>query len=159
MSILRTNTFHAPQHPILTHPFLSFSVWPLLPVLVGVKGYFCIWSHTHTHTHTHRVGRLLWTSDQPDAETSTWQKTTLTTDFHVLGGIRTHNPGKRVAADPLFRPRGHFTYFTYPKYVFLASTVVYPHAQNFTSQTTAVLTTSTQIFRELRRNMFVLLCT
>jgi len=25
---------------------------------------------------------LLWTSDQPDAETSTWQHTTLTTDWH-----------------------------------------------------------------------------
>ena len=28
--------------------------------------------HTHTHTHTHSL-RLLWTSDQPVAETSTWQ--------------------------------------------------------------------------------------
>ena len=35
-------------------------------------------SRSHT---THRVG-LLWTSDQPDAETSIWQHTTLTTDRH-----------------------------------------------------------------------------
>ena len=35
--------------------------------------------HTHTHTHTHSVG-LLWTSDQPVAEKSTWENTTLTRD-------------------------------------------------------------------------------
>jgi len=30
-------------------------------------------------------------SDQPDAETSTWQHTTLKTDIQAPGGIRTHN--------------------------------------------------------------------
>ena len=34
-----------------------------------------------THTHTHSVG-LLWTSDQPDAETFTSQHSTLTTERH-----------------------------------------------------------------------------
>jgi len=34
-----------------------------------------------THTHTHSVG-LLWTTDRPVLETSTWQHTTLTTDKH-----------------------------------------------------------------------------
>jgi len=33
------------------------------------------------NTHTHSVG-FLWTSDQADAETSTWQHTTLTRDRH-----------------------------------------------------------------------------
>jgi hypothetical protein len=37
--------------------------------------------HDHTQTHHTRVG-LLWTSDQPDAKTSTWQHTTLTKDRH-----------------------------------------------------------------------------
>ena len=37
-------------------------------------------SRLHSET-PHSVG-LLWTSDQPDAETSTWQHTTLTTDKH-----------------------------------------------------------------------------
>jgi hypothetical protein len=60
------------------------------------------WSHADT---PHSVG-LLWTSDQPDAETSTWQHTTPTTSIHATGDIRTHNPRKRAAADPLFRPRG-----------------------------------------------------
>jgi hypothetical protein len=37
-------------------------------------------SRSHSDT-PHSVG-LLWTSDQPDAETSTWQHTTLTSDKH-----------------------------------------------------------------------------
>jgi len=36
-------------------------------------------THTHTHTHTH-TGGFPWMRDQPDAETSTWQNTTLTSD-------------------------------------------------------------------------------
>jgi len=43
------------------------------------------WSHSDT---PHSVG-LFWTSDQPDAETSTWQHATLTTDIHASGRIRT----------------------------------------------------------------------
>jgi len=30
------------------------------------------------------------------------------TDIHAPGGIRTHNPSKRAAADPRLRPRGHW---------------------------------------------------
>jgi hypothetical protein len=60
-----------------------------------------------THTHTHTVG-LLWTSDQTVAETSTWQHTTLTTDTHAPGGIRTRNTNKRAAAKPRFRPHGQW---------------------------------------------------
>jgi len=52
-----------------------------------------------TQTHAHSVG-LLWTNDQPQAETSTEQHTTLATERHPAnGGIRTHNPWKREAAD------------------------------------------------------------
>jgi hypothetical protein len=36
----------------------------------------------HDCTQTPHSVALLWTSDQPDAETSTWQHTTLTTDRH-----------------------------------------------------------------------------
>ena len=38
-------------------------------------------THTHTHMHTHSV-ELLWTSDEPVAETSTWQHTTPTRERH-----------------------------------------------------------------------------
>jgi hypothetical protein len=64
-------------------------------------------SRSHLDT-PHSVG-LFWTSDQPDAETSTWQHTTLTRDIHpCLGGIRTRNPSKQEAADPSLRPRDHW---------------------------------------------------
>jgi len=56
----------------------------------------------------HSVG-LLWTSDQSDTQTSTWQHTTLTTDKHPYpGGIRTRNPNKLAAADPRLWPLGHW---------------------------------------------------
>jgi hypothetical protein len=48
--------------------------------------------------------RLLWTSDQPNAETATWQQT----DLHALGGIRTHNLSRQATANPHLRPRGHW---------------------------------------------------
>ena len=67
------------------------------------------WSRIHDHTDTPQSVGLLWTCDQPDAETSTWQHTTLTTDIHAPGEIRTHNPCKRAAAGPLLRPQGHGT--------------------------------------------------
>jgi len=59
-------------------------------------------SRTHSDT-PHSVG-ILWTSDQPVAETSTSQET----DIHAPGGIRTHNPSKRAAADTRLRQRGHW---------------------------------------------------
>jgi len=51
---------------------------------------------------------LLWTSDQPLAESSTWQHATLTTDIHAPRGIRTHNLSKRAAKDLHLRARGHW---------------------------------------------------
>jgi hypothetical protein len=44
-------------------------------------------SQSHSDT-PHSVG-LLWTSDQPDTETSTWQQAT---DIYATWGIRTRNP-------------------------------------------------------------------
>jgi hypothetical protein len=61
-----------------------------------------------TLRHTpHSVGFLL-TSDQPDAETSTWQYKIQQTDIHAAGRIRTHNPSKRAVADPRVRPHGYW---------------------------------------------------
>ena len=61
------------------------------------------------HSNTpHSVG-LLWTSDQPVAETSTWQQKTITRDrLHAPDGIRIRNPSKRAAANPRLRPRGRW---------------------------------------------------
>ena len=62
----------------------------------------------HTQRRT-TVGRtLLWTSDQLVAESSTYQHTTLTTDIHAPGGIRTHDLSRRAAADLRLRTRGHW---------------------------------------------------
>jgi len=56
----------------------------------------------------HSVG-LLWTSDQPDAETCTWQHVTPTRDSHPCpGGTGTHSPNKRGTADPRLRQQGHW---------------------------------------------------
>ena len=64
--------------------------------------------HDHTQTYIHSAG-LLSMSDQPDAETPTWQHTTLTrTEMHASGGIRTRNPSNRAAADPRLRACGHW---------------------------------------------------
>ena len=67
--------------------------------------------HSWSHSNTLQSVGLLWTSDQPDAGISTWQHTTLTTDTHVIGWIRTRNPSKRAAADPRLGPRGRWVRF------------------------------------------------
>ena len=74
--------------------------------LVGQARFIIQASRTHSGT-PHSVG-LLWKSVQPDAEASTWQHTTLTTDTYPYpGGIRTRNPSKQATTDPRLRPRGH----------------------------------------------------
>jgi len=64
-------------------------------------------SRSHSDT-PHSLG-FFWASDQPNAETCTWQYTTLTeTDIHYFCKIRTHNPIKRAAAESRLRPRGRW---------------------------------------------------
>jgi hypothetical protein len=57
---------------------------------------------SRSHSDTPQSVGLLWTSDQPFAETSTWQHTQLSqqTDIHALGGIQNRNPRKRTTAEP-----------------------------------------------------------
>ena len=63
-----------------------------------------------THNDAPQSIGLLWTSDQPVAETSTWQHTQQSqkTDIHATGGIRTHNLSRRSAVDLRLRPPGHW---------------------------------------------------
>jgi len=68
---------------------------------------------SRSHSDIPQSVGLLWTSDQPVSETSTWQHTTLTTDIHAPGEFRTHNIRKRAAADPRLRPRGHWERLDY----------------------------------------------
>ena len=71
-----------------------------LPIISALQ------SHSDT---THSLG-LLWTSDQPDAETSTFTKHSTQKKLTSItpGGIRTSNPNKWAAADPRLRPRGRW---------------------------------------------------
>jgi hypothetical protein len=56
---------------------------------------------------SHSVG-LLWRSDQPDTQNSTWQHTTFTTDIQAPpGGIQTRGPNKRPATDTHLKRRHH----------------------------------------------------
>ena len=64
-------------------------------------------SFPRSHSNTVNSVGLLWTSDQLDAETCTWQHSQ-ETDTHAPGGIRTRNPSKQAAADLHLRPRGHW---------------------------------------------------
>ena len=59
-----------------------------------------------THKDAPQSVGFLWTSDQPVAETSTWQHSQRT-NIHAPGGIRTRNPSKRSAVDTRLRPLGH----------------------------------------------------
>jgi len=70
-------------------------------------GHSLIHEVSRPHSDTPQSVRLFWTSDQFVAETSTWQNTTLTTDVHASGWIRTHNLSRRAAADLRLRPSGH----------------------------------------------------
>ena len=63
-----------------------------------------------THKEAPQSVGLLWTSDQPVAETSTWQHTqhSWRKPIHSPGGIRTRNPSKRWAVDTRLRPLDHW---------------------------------------------------
>jgi hypothetical protein len=62
----------------------------------------------YTVTGTPHWLRLLWTSDQSDKATCTWQHTTLPTDSHQCPrGFRTRKPSKTLPADARLRPLGH----------------------------------------------------
>jgi hypothetical protein len=83
---------------ITQNPF-SVSQQPLIGQ--GVIIVEASWSHTIT---LHSV-ELLWTSDQPDTETSIWQPTTSTGDrrIHAPGVFRSRSPRP---APQTSRPRG-----------------------------------------------------
>jgi hypothetical protein len=60
-----------------------------------------------TLSYTHHTRQNSWTSGNADAETSTWQHTTLIReDMHAPGGIRTHISSRRVAAGPAYAATG-----------------------------------------------------
>jgi len=62
---------------VLLRVNLRFFLWRFNPI-TGMASPHCA-SRSHSLDTPQTVG-LLWTSDQPNAETSTWQHTTLTRD-------------------------------------------------------------------------------
>jgi hypothetical protein len=83
--------------------FFSCGAWTRIRVMLSPYGIL----RSPSMDTTHSVG-LLWTNDQPVAETSTWQHTTQETSIDASGGIRIHNPSKRAVADPHLRTCGQF---------------------------------------------------
>jgi len=86
---------NSPIISLCAYHFLSPSASPFPPkaqqLLVG-QGLLTDGVTDHTQDAPHSVG-LLWTSDQPFAEISTWQHTALTRERHPWpGGNRTSNP-------------------------------------------------------------------
>ena len=63
---------------------------------------------SRSYSDTSQSVGLFLAIDRPDAETSTWLHTTLTTqtDIHAADRIRTQNPSRRAVADPRLGPRG-----------------------------------------------------
>ena len=93
------------QQPLVVQGLLIEDLWSRLDTLHSVE--------------------ILWTSDQADTETSTWQYTKLAKDRNVCpGGIRTHNLSMRAAAGPSLRPRGHWDQKTDFNIVYLYAFVV-----------------------------------
>jgi hypothetical protein len=73
---------------------------------IGVEAFDVSLDHTQTHT---TIGRT--PLDEGSARRRDLYLTTQTlykTKIHAFGGIRTHDPSKRSAADLRFRPRGHW---------------------------------------------------
>jgi hypothetical protein len=62
-----------------------------------------------SHSVTRHSVELLWTNDQPGAETSTGStQNSQETDIPAAGGILTRNYSKRAAGNPRLRQSGHW---------------------------------------------------
>jgi len=91
--------------------YLHFSYLNVYIVFCGAATLRELWpSHSWGFQITnneapHSVG-FLWTSDQPDAETSTWPHTAQQKNTHGPGGIQTLNLSMRASADLRLRMRG-----------------------------------------------------
>jgi hypothetical protein len=76
-------------------------------------------SRSHSLDTPDSVGSL-WTSDQPEITTTTWQPTTFARDINGPGGIQTHNLSRWVAADTCFKdskyPNGLWRYVIHTFY-------------------------------------------
>jgi len=64
---------------------------------------------SRSHTDTPRSVGFLWTNDQPDAESSSWQHTTLIRDRHIRPPWNSKAQSQQASGrNPRLRPRGHW---------------------------------------------------
>jgi hypothetical protein len=74
---------------------------------LGMQDFFIV-EFSRSHSDTLPSVRLLWTSDQPDAEILLDNKRhSQERDIQAPGGIRTGNTSKRETTDPQLRPLDH----------------------------------------------------
>jgi hypothetical protein len=86
--------------PVTYHPLLSQAL-----LIIEVSR-----THSDTHTHTHTLSGTSM-DERSNRRRHLYLRNTKCsqeTDIHAPGGIRTRNPTKQVAADPLHRPHGHW---------------------------------------------------
>jgi hypothetical protein len=111
MKSFKCNHYHKYVRSLITYweiCFVSFRS-PSLFYLLFTVGVEVVYFHLITLRHTPQSVGLLWTSDRPVAETSTWQHKHCTRkNIYAPCGIRTHDPSKRWAADLRLRQRGHW---------------------------------------------------
>ena len=82
------------------------SLWRCDPTRVMASSFLRFLDHTQRRTIVGRTAMDDWSARRRDL--STWQYTqhSQQTNIHAPGGIRTHDPSRRAAADPRLRPRG-----------------------------------------------------
>jgi hypothetical protein len=95
------NNFSSLVTPI---QLLSFIILTFIPTHCRCRG--LLLQLIIFKTHILSVG-LIWTSDQPVADTSTWQHTQAK-NIHDPGGIRNRNPSKLAGAELCLRSRCHW---------------------------------------------------
>jgi hypothetical protein len=97
----------------LKYRFLGTLSWSLpysFPLLCRDSPTRAQVSRPHTITHTHTTGTTPLNERSARRRGRYLHKTqhSQETDTRALGGIRTHDPSKRSAADPRLGPRGHW---------------------------------------------------
>ena len=82
-----------------------FFLWRCGPTRAMASSFLRFLDHTQRRITVGTTPLEEWSAR---AETSTWQHTTLTTNIHAPGGIRTHDLSRRAVADLRLRPCGHW---------------------------------------------------
>ena len=102
--------------------YIYIFLWRCVPTRAMASFFLRFLDHTQRRITVGRTSLDEWSARRRDL-----YMTTLNTDIHAPGGIRTHNPSMRVAVDPLLRRRGHLDRLYIYTYLFLCWT------QNITS--------------------------